>query len=206
MTDPDHNGTPGLRERKKRQTRALLSSVALRLAVERGITQVRVEDIAAEAGISPRTFNNYFSSKEAAIVSVAAFRADQFCTALRARPAREPLHAALTAAALDLFADEPDRDWIARVQLIRSEPSLVAEERKSDAQIVHLIATEIAARTNGDASVELQPHLAAALVVAAIHVAIRYWLDNLAAGTLRDALTATMRLFHIPGTPPTKPR
>ena len=59
----------GLRERKKQATREALSWAALRLAVDRGLENVRVEDIAAEAGVSPRTFNNYFSSKYEAILS-----------------------------------------------------------------------------------------------------------------------------------------
>jgi AcrR family transcriptional regulator len=201
MTNLDRGDAPGLRERKKRQMRVLLSDVALRLAVERGIAHVRVEDIAAEAGISPRTFNNYFPSKEAAIVSVAALRADTLCAALSARPPHESLHDALTAAVLDLFADEPDRDWIARSQLIRDEPSLLAEERKSDALIELTIATEIAHRTNTDPS-DLKPRLAASLTISAIHTAVRFWLDSAGSGSLHDTLTATMQHFRVLDTSP----
>ena len=57
----------GLRERKKAETRAALSWAAIRLTVERGFENVKVEDIAAAAGVSPRTFNNYFASKGEAI-------------------------------------------------------------------------------------------------------------------------------------------
>src|SRR5690606_21474884 len=60
---------PGLRERKKDETRRALREAALRLALEHGPDQVRVDDIAAAAGVSTRTYNNYFSSREQAIVA-----------------------------------------------------------------------------------------------------------------------------------------
>ncbi|MGN7778607.1 TetR/AcrR family transcriptional regulator [Mycolicibacterium sp. 22603] len=175
----------GLRERKKREMRARLSAVALDLAVEHGVAGVRIEEIASAAEVSPRTFNNYFTSKEAAIVGVAAIRADVFRATLRARPADEPLPEALRAAAAALFTDEPDRTWMARARLIRSEPSLFAEERKSDIEVERVLAAEIGHRTGTDPAVDLAPRLAAASVIAAIHTAVQYWLDVPDAGTLR---------------------
>lgn len=187
----------GLRERKKRDMHARLSTIALNLAVERGVASVRTEDIAAEAGVSPRTFNNYFPNKEAAIVGVAAIRTDVFCSALRARPADEPLNDSLAVAAAALFDDEPDRDWMARARLIRSEPSLYAEERKSDIAIERAIASEIGARSGADPTFDLGPRLVAATVLAALHAAVQYWLDVPAAGTLRDVLRRAMTQFPL---------
>jgi AcrR family transcriptional regulator len=178
----------GLRERKKRAMRASLSDIALRLAVERGVAEVRAEDIAAEAGVSTRTFNNYFPSKEAAIVGIGVIRADHFCATLRDRPANELLQDALRAAALELFGEEPDRDWMVRARLIRTEPSIFAEERKSDIEIERNIAVEIGRRMGADPFVDLRPRLGAAVILAAMHTAVQFWLDVPAAGTLRDAL------------------
>ncbi len=61
----------GLRERKKLAVRRALSSAAIRLAAERGLENVTIEDITAEADVSVRTFGNYFSSKYEAICALA---------------------------------------------------------------------------------------------------------------------------------------
>ena len=57
----------GLRERRRRQTSADIRDAAVRLARDRGFDKVTVDEICAEAGISSRTFFNYFPNKESAI-------------------------------------------------------------------------------------------------------------------------------------------
>ncbi len=54
----------GLRERKKRQTRAQISEIATTLFFERGFDAVTVEDVARAAGVSKMTVFNYFVRKE----------------------------------------------------------------------------------------------------------------------------------------------
>ena len=81
----------GLRERKKLATKQALALAAMKLAVQRGLENVRVEDIAAAANVSRRTFTNYFASKEEAIASLSAGRFARAAQALRDRPASEPM-------------------------------------------------------------------------------------------------------------------
>lgn len=65
-TCPDPDGL-GLRERKKLATRRALQRAALALAAERG-PEVTVDEICGDVDVSPRTFFNYFSCKEEAIL------------------------------------------------------------------------------------------------------------------------------------------
>jgi len=92
--------TLGLRERKKLGTRWALSDAALELALERGLDNVTRDDIANRAGVSLRTFNNYFAGKYEAIAFRQIDRMRQSLGAFRERPADEPLWSAITEAVL----------------------------------------------------------------------------------------------------------
>lgn len=60
----DMSNPPGLRNRKKEETRQAISNVATLLFVEHGFEQVSVADVAREAGVARKTVFNYFARKE----------------------------------------------------------------------------------------------------------------------------------------------
>ena len=58
----------GLRERKRLATRREIQRAVLTLCAQRSIDKVTIDEISRVAEISPRTFFNYFASKDSALV------------------------------------------------------------------------------------------------------------------------------------------
>jgi len=169
----------GLRERKKAATRRALGIAAMRLAIERGLDNVHPEDIAAEAGVSTRTFNNYFASKYEAICALAMERGAFIGAALRNRPADEPLMDAITAAVLEAYVlgeRPPDRDWVQGVRLVIKSASLEGEYLRTQHATQKALAEAIADRVGADPASDMFPAIMAGAVTAAVHVAHERWL------------------------------
>ncbi|MFD4674822.1 TetR/AcrR family transcriptional regulator [Lentzea sp. NPDC058450] len=161
----------GLRERKKTETRAALSAAALRLALEKGVDEVRVDEIAEAANVSPRTYNNYFPSREHAIVAgITASRALQVAEALRSRPVTEPLVESLISAFTEQYREPPTE----ALTLITSTPALREAYLDSVTSLEPPIVEVIAARLGTS---ELGAEVLAAAVSAAARLAVQRWVD-----------------------------
>jgi AcrR family transcriptional regulator len=164
----------GLRERKKLATRQALSAAAIRLAVEQGLDSVRVEDIAEAAGVSARTFNNYFSSREQAICAARAGQVERIAITLLERPAGEPLLDAITHAVLAESPREPLREVL---QLFAFNPTLHGEFLRTAAQS-HSPLIEAIARRTGTEPTGLLSQVVASSVFCAIRAAMHQWLST----------------------------
>jgi AcrR family transcriptional regulator len=163
-----------LRDRKKRATREALSAAALRLALERGVENVRVEDIAAAAGVSPRTYNNYFSSRaEAICVAEASERAMRMAAALRERPADEPLFEAISTAILQ-FAGQVKVSK-SKLRRLMAAPAVRGEYLKAHAAIERALAEAIAERIGADVDRDLRPQVLASALAGALRAAPAHW-------------------------------
>ncbi len=85
----DGKGEPrlGLRERKKQRTRAMLLDAAIELCQRQGFERTTVDQIAAIADVSPRTFSRYFATKEAIAFALIDEALDIAAVELAAQPA-----------------------------------------------------------------------------------------------------------------------
>jgi AcrR family transcriptional regulator len=177
---------PGLRERKKRATEEALRTAALQLALERGPENVRVDDIAEAAGVSPRTYNNYFSSREQAIIAaITAERASRVASAVSARPADVSLADAVIDAVVAQHSEPVDD----AIMMITASPALRACFVDTVGALEGPLADAIAARHQG--MDRLTADVLSAGVAAAAKLALRRWLE--AAGT-----PASMPGFVVP--------
>jgi AcrR family transcriptional regulator len=164
----------GLRERKKLDTRRALSDAALDLAFEHGLENITREDIADRAGVSLRTFSNYFTGKHEALAYRLTERIRRSLAVLRGRPSDEPLWTAISAAVLEPLVSEgadglvPTRQQLAEVRkLVLAPETRVAISNDVFADWVSAIAE----RTGTDPVHDLYPRLVAAVVRAVIEAA-----------------------------------
>ncbi|GEL17291.1 TetR/AcrR family transcriptional regulator [Pseudonocardia asaccharolytica] len=205
-----HAGRGGLRERKKQRTREALSLAAIRLAVERGWAAVTVEDIAAAADVSVRTFRNYFSGKAEAVAARHLDRMRRIADELRVRPGDEPLWEALVSSVEAQFAPDEDLDAVPApdpaqvdgVRVMLTEPALQGELARAHALAQDELAAAIAERTGTDPARDLYPALVAAAAGSAVAVAIEHCLRAEAptplGPVLRDALEQLRAGLPVP--------
>lgn len=198
----------GLRERKKAATKAALSAATFRLAIAKeGVENVTADEIAAEAGVSTRTFHNYFASKEAALLYDFNETSKALLADLRERAATQPIWDAIRDAAIDMHLDEKfDLETMrCREQLIHNSPSLIKEQ---SGQFMELFseAIGIVAEGTGTAATDLYPRLVLGAALVCIKTTTEHWLADPGERTLPEAITEGFAVLERGITqPPTLP-
>ncbi|MEU4314700.1 TetR/AcrR family transcriptional regulator [Nocardia sp. NPDC024068] len=170
----------GLRERKKLDTRRALSDAALALVFERGLDNVTREDIAARAGVSPRTFTNYFAGKYEALVYRQTERMLRGAALLRQRPATESLWTAVAETLHEVFAEDMDREGLPTAAQQTEIRSLLGARQTRTALPPDLFdawCAAIAERTGTDPHRDLYPRLAAGVVGAVLESVAQCYAD-----------------------------
>ncbi|WP_424216665.1 TetR/AcrR family transcriptional regulator (plasmid) [Streptomyces sp. BI20] len=208
---PGPGPSGGLRARKKRATRYALFEAAVRLAAERGVEHVTVEAISERVGVSPRTFFNYFRSRDEAFVMADPEAGERLRDLIReAPPALSTLDVLRGAIAEHLAGfDVPPELWRLMAQALSRSPeltgrllSLQAEEERAYATV---FLERLTAQGEEGPAAELYALLLAALTSTVARVSMTHWLetegevtlvevfhrvyDQLAAGLLRPVGT-----------------
>lgn len=183
------DATPGLRERKKAETRQAVHEAALRLVVEHGLDAVTVESIADAANISRRTFSNYFSSKEDALLYGEEQRIRALVERVRAQPAELSAWQALRVSVDELQDEmgEPHREWAVRTRLAKRHPSLLARQLANHAGLERDLVEAIAGR-----KAEVPHRVLAAAFLVALRLASHQWTEEDETRTLREVISETL--------------
>lgn len=169
---------PGLRERKKQRTRTDISVAALGLIAERGLAEVRVDDICAAAEIGRSTFFRYFDSKESAFVEgVYARRIASVTSGVTARPETESAFEALRQAAFGMAGEWRSfrGDMLLEARLRAESATVRAWAAESAERWVTEIAAAVAPRVGGDLE---RAAVVAAAFIAAVQVGYGVWIAS----------------------------
>lgn len=166
-----------LRERRREQTTESIRRAVIELAYEHGLDAVTTEMISNLAGISPRTFFNYFPYKEAALIPPPLSLSDDSVASFIAGEGE----------LLDDMADllspvfeniRGEKDLICKSHEIATlNPKLLALRNSAFDQFDTEIATLIKIRLGNPEADEKALHMAA-LIAASIRVGFRCWIDD----------------------------
>jgi AcrR family transcriptional regulator len=178
---------PGLRARKKQQTRQLIADSARRLFAERGFEEVSVSEVARAADVSDATVFNYFPTKEDLFYSGLERFEDELLAVVRDRARGESIVDAVGRFFLQprgfLASDDPQA--VARLleisRMIAESPALLAREREILARYTDSLARLIAEQTNAAVD-DLRPAVAAAALIGVHRALIEHVRQHILAG------------------------
>lgn len=157
------------------------------MSIQHGWDKVTVDEIAAAANVSPRTFRNYFANKAEAVAAGHLERMLRIADELRARPESEPLWPAIRNSVTSQFeapASPDARRWMERVRFLFTEPAIHAEVLRASAAARGELAKAIAERSGARGATDLYPEVAAAVVIAVAGTVTERWLREGPSGPL----------------------
>ena len=187
---------PGLRERKKQQTRQQIFEAARKLFAERGFDAVTVADIARLADVSEVTVFNYFPNKEDLFFGGMTFFEEQLLEAVRTRPRGESALRALRRRLLDSVDGLRTRERIEAVLkaagAMSSSPALLTREREIVDRYTRRLAALLGEETGADPD-DVEAMAAAAALFGAHRAVVNHVRKRVAAGRRGTALVDETR-------------
>jgi AcrR family transcriptional regulator len=170
-------GAPGLRQRKRQQTRERLTQAAMALFLERGFEATTLDDIAAAADVSRRSFFHYFASKEDVVFAWQEESTAALIAAVAARPASESMLAAAENAILATVRQLKPGEAIAMARLKRDNPALQARDQVKYEKLERALAEALGKRADHETE-ELQARLVAMITTGAMRIGAEFWADD----------------------------
>ena len=171
----------GLRDLKKQITRTSIANAALKLAVERGLEQVTIDEIAEQAFVSPRTVSNYFSGKEEAIAAAGRDLKDSILEDLARRPIGEAPLESLRRVTVDFVRSlSPEELEAQRQKRLLGEryPGINAYLMARYESVEEMLRPALASRIGTDGDRDIYAWVLAAAAVAAVRIAVTRWVRS----------------------------
>jgi AcrR family transcriptional regulator len=167
----------------------------LRLVDERGLDRVTVEEISEAADVSPRTFFNYFATKDEALLGDQFADTDEVCARFLAVEPGVPVMGALFEAlrpGLEAMQSEPE-SWFLRMRVMAQNPSLVSRLLTRGVAAEQALAEAIMTRA-GVTSRNAYPLVCASVTGAAVRAALSRWAES---GGGRDLTELVQEAFDV---------
>jgi AcrR family transcriptional regulator len=187
---------PGLRERRRQQTRTRIVDAAAELFAERGFDAVSVVEIAQRAGVVEKTVFNHFPVKEGLVFEADPPMRAALLDAVRARPAGESVTAAagsfVVRAMCGLGAPEAAAGVAEMAKIIRRSRTLQVREREILGELTAALAALIAEETRAEPG-DLAPGLTAAAVLSLYAGLLELARDRVLAGSSGPELADELR-------------
>ncbi|WP_347353465.1 TetR family transcriptional regulator [Intrasporangium sp.] len=187
----------GLRERKKRETLLAIHRAALDLVEERGFDAVTTEQIADRAGVSPRTFFNYYPSKDGAVLGRRSEDFAELRAALLDAPADEPALEVIRRLVITYFSPATlDAELRAqRRRVLVGEPTLAPALVRNNIRLETVLTEALEARLGIEPGTALAPRVAVNAAIGAVRACIEYRQSG-GAGTIEDLATEAVAMLE----------
>ncbi len=192
---------PGLRERKRLATRRAIQHAVLTLSLQTGLEKVTVEDISRAASISPRTFFNYFPSKDAALLGDTPDLASEEAIEAFVHGGQDGdiLGQVAVLLAESLERSETDREIHHLRQAVLKDSTYLfglrmATLRDFEARLLDIVTRRFEAdhpERSGTPGLAQRAMLFSLVAVAAMRHAWRCWVEEDSATSLSDSLAAS---------------
>jgi AcrR family transcriptional regulator len=168
---------PGLRQRKLQATRARLTHAAMALFLERGFEGTTIDDIAAAADVSRRSFFHYFASKEDVVSAWQEGAAAALVAEIVARPANESMLTAAENAIAGAIKRIDPAEAAAMSRLKRDNPALQARDQLKYEKLERAFAEGLVQRARSKSD-RMKARLVAMIAAGAVRVGGESWIDE----------------------------